>query len=469
MSKPTKHDRPTHLACSGKAYQYYRTLPECFPRAIGTPKQIRWALGSNLAIAKLCTYKLNLAFDNLVSNALMHSWTGQRALQALESIRKEHVQHLQDLVLPLGDLPSPHRLTSSDLSEGYQHLNLAMKDGYGVAMGRDGRYRLKIKPSAELLTRCLIHFNRLDWPLDTDELEVACWRAAYIYQALAALERWSGNGMLYPLHGHRVVVLALHDYLTYIRESHGVGLQTIPSSLPQSVSDLLKHPPLDSPYRPNHLNCLHIFQDAEGFFVLEMDFSPLGITGVTHKLNLKCTSVIVVTLAISFLMHEIGEILTCLGQAEHHTHDLSSIAVLQIEELLSRFLDLEHGDKPLDALLLESTESTPETIDPKIAAAITAMASLLPKAQQNALQQLLNAPPPVYSGNELPSRALRFGDMVKSFSSQQDREQTWSHPRTRQLNHSRLEVLLEIVGADRVVSALTRAELIRISESPLIS
>lgn len=465
MSKPTKHDRPTHLACSGKAFQYYRTLPESFPRATGTPKQIRWALGSNLAIAKLCTYKLNLAFNDLVSNALMHSWTGQRALQALESIRKEHVQHLQDLVLPLGDLPSPHRLTSSDLSEGYQRLNQAMKDGYGVTMGRDGRYRLKIKPSAELLTRCLIHFDRLDWPLDTDELEVACWRAAYIYQALAGLERWPGNGMLYPLHGHRVVLLALHDYLSYIREGHGVGLQSIPSSLPQSASELLKHPPLDTPYRPKHLNCLHICQDAEGFFVLEMDFSPLGITGVTHKLNLKCTSVIVVTLAISFLMQEIGEILTCLGQAEHHTHDLSSVAVHQIEDLLSRHLDQEHGDKPLDALLLESPESPPETIDPKIVAAITAMASLLPKAQQNALQQLLDAPPPVYSGNELPSRALRFGEMVKSFSSQQDREQTWSHPRTRQLNHSRLEVLLEIVGADRVVSTLTRAEFIRIRDS----
>lgn len=465
MSKPTKHDRPIHLACSGKAYQYYRTLPESFPRATGTPKQIRWALGSNLDIAKLCTRKLNLEFDDLVSSALLHSWTGQRALQGLESIRKEHEQYLQDLYLPLGDLPAPHRLASSDLSEGYQRLNQAIRNGNVVAMGRDGMYRLELKPSAELLKRCLIMFHRLDWHLDTTELEVACWRAAYIFQAIAILERWTGNGILYPLHGHRVVILALHDYLAYVREDRGLGLQAIPSSLPQSASDLLKHAPLQNLSTPKHLNCLHIYQDVDGVFVLEVDFSSLGITGATHKLNLKCTSVIVVTLAVSFLMHEIGEILACLEHAGHHTHDLSCIAVHQIEELLCRHLDLEHGDKPLDTLLLESTESPPETIDPKIAAAITAMASLLPKAQQNALQQLLNAPPPVYSGNELPSRALRFGDMVKSFSSQQDREQTWSHPRTRQLNHSRLEVLLEIVGADRVVSTLTRAELIRIRDS----
>ncbi|MBX9915406.1 MAG: site-specific integrase [Pseudomonadaceae bacterium] len=465
MSKPTKHDHPIHLACSGKTYQYYRTLPESFPRATGTPKQIRWALRSNLDIAKLCTRKLNLAFDDLVSSALLHSWTGQRALQGLENIRKEHEQYLQDLYLPLGDLPAPHRLASSDLSEGYQRLNQAIRNGNVVATGRDGMYRLKLKPSAELLKHCLITFNRLDWPLDTTELEVACWRAAYIFQAIAILERWTGNGMLYPLHGHLVVILALHDYLAYVREDHGLGLQAIPSSLPQSTSDLLKHAPLQNLSTLKHLNCLHIYQDVDGYFVLEVDFSPLGISGATHKLNLKCTSIIVVTLAISFLMHEIGEILDGLAHPDHHSNDSPSLALHQLGDLLRRHLSLEQDVEPLDASLLESTESAPEAIDPKIAAAITAMASLLPKAQQNALQQLLNAPPPAYSGSELPSRALRFGEMVKSFTRQQDREQTWSHPRTRQLNHSRLEVLLEIVGADRVVSTLTRAELIRIRDS----
>ena len=131
----------------------------------------------------------------------------------------------------IGDLPAPHRLASSDLSEGYQRLNQAIRNGNVVATGRDGMYRLKLKPSAELLKHCLITFNRLDWPLDTTELEVACWRAAYIFQAIAILERWTGNGMLYPLHGHLVVILALHDYLAYVREDHGLGLQANPGQL----------------------------------------------------------------------------------------------------------------------------------------------------------------------------------------------------------------------------------------------
>jgi len=68
MSKsPSKHDHPAHLSISEKAYQYYRTLPESFPRATGTPKQIRWALGSNYDIAQLCARKLNTAFDELIA------------------------------------------------------------------------------------------------------------------------------------------------------------------------------------------------------------------------------------------------------------------------------------------------------------------------------------------------------------------------------------------------------------------
>lgn len=464
MSKASHHDHPAHLSVAGQSFQYYRSLPVDFPRCADTPKQIRWSLGRNFEIAKLCTRRLNQRLDELIAAVRRETWPARRALKALEEIREQHQQLYQDLHLPLGDLPTPRRLASSNLAEGYQRLTDELQRENVIYQGNDGGYHLKIVPTPPLLRWCMLDFHRLDWPLDTTELEVACWRSAYIFQAVVLLERWEGTGILLPQHDFRVFVLALHDYLAYVRKDHGFGLQSIPASLPQSIADLLHCQPISDRPDPRHMNCVYLMQDEQGFIVIDIDFSSLGFAGRTRQLNLKTTSVIVASLIFSFVMHELGEVLDGLIRLDSGNPDVVEQAMREIADLFRRYLDLEEGDSPLRSQV-DQAEERGQGVDPQIAAALTAMSSLLPQVQQNALQQLLNTPPPVYPGNELPSRALRFGELVKQFIGQQDKEQVWTHPRTRQLNHSRLDVLLEIVGADRVVTTLTRAEIIRLRDT----
>lgn len=464
MSQSNQHKHPTHLCRSGNGFQYYRTLPEGFPSAPGIPKQIRWSLGLDFEIAKRSALKLNHDFDRLISSALEQRWHPQRVVNAIEQIRQASKEALQRVQLPLGDLPTPRRLACANLAQGYERLTQAIRHGNVIALGADGVYYLKIQPSAELQHRLLFDFHRLDWRLDTTELEVACWRSAYIFQAITEIECWQNEGDLYQAQSFRATILALHDFLAYVRKDHGFGLQHIPPSLPQSISELLHCPPLGAGGAYQHLECMHLCQNDDGYFVLEIDLSSLAIPGPTRRLNLRTTSVIVATLAFTFVMQDIGHIIEGVIRVDSANNDAVSRAMVEIADLFRRHLDLEQGDPPLLPGLFLQTSGAPDTVDPKIAAAITAMANLLPAAQQNALQQLLNAPPPVYPGNELPSRALRFGQLVSAFSKQQELEQTWSHPRTRQLNLARLNVLIEIVGADRVASTLTRAELIKIRD-----
>lgn len=464
MSKPFKRNHPLHLCRSGNSFQYNRIFPEGFPSAPGIPKQIRWSLGRDFDIAARCVEHLNRSFDLLVTQALEQRWHAQRVVTAIERIRAEFKETLQHIQLPLGDLPSPQLLACANLEQGYQRLAQACRTANPIVLDPDGIYRLRLTPSTELRSRLLVDFHRLDWRLDTSDFEVACWKAAYIFQALIELERLDIRGRMPEVRQFQVVILALHDYLAYVRKEHGVGLHHIPVGLPQSASELLSEPALQENSACKHLECLFLSQDEDGYFALEIDLSPLSIPGPTLRLNLRTTSIINTTLAFTRVMQETGECLDGLKFADTTSGDAVASAMVEIAELFRRYLDIDQGDQPLLPDLHAHPSDSPETADPKIVAAITVMANLLPAAQQNSLQQLLNAPPPVYPGNELPSRALRFGQLVDEFSKQQELEQTWSHPRTRQLNLSRLAVLVEIVGADRVAASLTRAETIKIRD-----
>jgi integrase len=464
MSKPFKRNHPLHLCRSGNSFQYNRIFTEGFPSAPGIPKQIRWSLGLDFGIAARCAELLNRSFDLLVNQALEQRWHTQRVVTAIERIRAEFKETLQHIQLPLGELPSPQMLACADLAQGYERLNQACRIANPIALDTDGLYRLTLTPSTELRSRLLVDFHRFDWCLDTSEFEVACWKAAYIFQAMVELERLEIRGHLPEVRRFQVMVHALYDYLAYVRKDHGVGLHHIPMGLPQSVSELLSKPSHQENSDCKHLECLFLTQDKDGYFVLEIDLAPLSIPGPTLHLNLRTTSIIKATLAFTMVMKEVGDCLDELKLANTISVDAVASAMAEITELFCRYLDLNQGDHPLLPSPHMNPAGDPETADPKIVAAITAMANLLPASQQKSLQQLLNAPPPVYPGNELPSRALRFGQLVDEFSQQQEIEQTWTHPRTRQLNLSRLGALVEIVGADRVASTLTRAETIKIRD-----
>lgn len=465
MSKPSQLHHPIHLCRSGNGFQYNRMFPEGFPSSPGIPKQIRWSLGQDFEMARRCTEKLNQHFDQMISNALAQRWPVQRIAQAIERIREDFREILQHLHLPLGDLPTPRLLACANLAQGYERLTQACRSTNVLGLGADGFYYLKIHPSSELQNRLLFEFHRLDWCLDTTELEVACWKAAYIFQALLELERWEKTGHLHESQSFRATTVALHDYLAYVRKDHGFGLNHIPPTLPQSINELMSYPALGSGDRVKHLECMHIFQNEDGYFVLEIDFSSLSIPGPTRRLNLRSTSVINVTLTFTEVMHETGEIIDRLLRVDTSNDDAVSRAMLEIADLYRRHLDIDQGDQPYLPMLTNESDGSADVIDPAIIAAITAMAKLLPVARQDALQQLLNTPPPAYPGNELPSRALRFGQLLTAFSKQQELEQAWSHPKTRKLNLSRLNVLSEIVGADRVAATLTRAEVIKIRDA----
>lgn len=464
MSKPFKRNHPLHLCRSGNSFQYNRIFPEGFPSAPGIPKQIRWSLGSDFDIAVRCTEHLNRSFDLLVNQALEQRWHAHRVVAAIARIRDDFKDALQHIQRPLGDLPSPQLLACASLAEGYERLTQACRTSNPIALQPDGFYCLALTPSPELRSRLLVDFHRLDWCLDTAEFEVACWKAAYIFQALVELERLDIRGCLPEVQRFQVTILALHDYLAYVRNAHGLELHHIPQGLPQSVNELMSNPAPDESGVCKQLQCMFLSQDEDGYFVLELDLSPLSIPGPTHRLNLRTTSIINATLAFTVVMQNAGELLDGLKQQNALNDDTVESAMVEIANLFRQYIDIDQGDQPLPQGRRMDPEGAPNTADPKIVAAITAMANLLPVAQQNGLQQLLNAPPPVYPGNELPSRALRFGQLVNAFSKQQEIEQTWTHPRTRSLNLARLDVLIEIVGAERVASTLTRAETIKIRD-----
>lgn len=118
------------------------------------------------------------------------------------------MHHIQ---LPPGDLPSPRLLACASLAQGYERLTQACRTANVIALGPDGSYYLKITPSTELRNRLLVDFHRLDWCLDTTEFEAACWKAAYIFQALVELERWEMRGGLHEVQRFQATILALHD------------------------------------------------------------------------------------------------------------------------------------------------------------------------------------------------------------------------------------------------------------------
>lgn len=178
MSQATpRKTGPLHLIFSAKTgFQYYYTLPKHFAVHPQLPKQIRWSLGFDEALARELAQFLNERFSFLCStyDAPSVAHNVQQILNYLALYQAE----ISDAVRRSGKawqgLPTPAELARRDLSAGYERLLKECRERpvlYRTAS--DGELIFALKPSDKLIRALGMGFTRFDWPLGTSDERIA--------------------------------------------------------------------------------------------------------------------------------------------------------------------------------------------------------------------------------------------------------------------------------------------------------
>lgn len=185
-----------HLIFSAKTgFQYYYTLPTHFAAYPQLPRQVRWSLGHDEALARELAQYLNERFSFLRSafteRALEHSVA--QVLNFLTIYQAEVGEAVQRAGKSWQGLPTPAELARRDLTAGYERL---LREGrqrpllYTTEPG--GEIIFALTPSVQLARALGMNFTRFDWPLGTRaQAELA--RVRLLGRASPAWRRYPGS------------------------------------------------------------------------------------------------------------------------------------------------------------------------------------------------------------------------------------------------------------------------------------
>lgn len=480
MSKATpRKTGPLHLIFSAKTgFQYYYTLPKHLAAHSQLPKQIRWSLGFDEALARELAQFLNERFSFLRStyDAPSVPHNVQHILNYLALYQAELSEAIRRASKAWQGLPTPAELARRDLSAGYERLLKESRERpvlYRTAS--DGEIIFALKPSDKLIRALGIGFTRFDWPLGTSDERIANDAAAYIYMAISTLENatpQSPGASQYPF---AVCVLALYEYLCHARPDRGVGLVHLPPALPQSLQALafhLRQAKITDWSRLKFCQRAETVQEESGLYVLSLDLRSFDLPEHVkrHKrlrIELLTSSPIVAMLMIYQAMPHIDRKLS-LYFCDLRSDDAVEQAMREIADLIRRLISPLPEAEPMQTLpefSLSTAEAMPP--DPATQALMTALGSLLPADKKSQLESLLTTTPSaegVLTPTAGPGGAVSFGELVKRFEDQHLKEGTWANPRTRITAHARLEGLCELVGGHRRIDTLQRADFVTLRD-----
>lgn len=480
MSKATpRKTGPLHLIFSAKTgFQYYYTLPKHFAAHPQLPRQIRWSLGFDEALARELAQFLNERFSFLRStyDAPSVPHNVQHILNYLALYQAELSEAIRRASKAWQGLPTPAELARRDLSAGYERLLKESRERpvlYRTAS--DGEIIFALKPSDKLIRALGIGFTRFDWPLGTSDERIANDAAAYIYMAISTLESatpQSPGASQYPF---AVCVLALYEYLCHARPDRGVGLVHLPPALPQSLQALafhLRQAKITDWSRLKFCQRAETVQEESGLYVLSLDLRSFELPEHVkrHKrlrIELLTSSPIVAMLMIYQAMPHIDRKLS-LYFCDLRSDDAVEQAMREIADLIRRLISPLPEAEPMQTLpefSLSTAEAMPP--DPATQTLMTALGSLLPADKKSQLESLLNSTPSaegVLTPTAGPGGAISFAELVKRFEGQHIKEGAWANPRTRITAQARLEGLCELVGGHRRIDTLQRADFVTLRD-----
>jgi len=473
MSKRQSKTGVPHLVYQANTgFQYYLTFPKHFAANPKLPAQIRWSLSHDEALARDLAKYLNASFEQFLAKATEHyvELFSDRLLVDLQRFHLAVAEALKFADRVWKVRPSPMKLANQDLSVAHARM---MKESaervvlYSHEPG--GEIFFALTPTPALVKALGVGFVRFDWPLGTNNQNVASDAARYIYAALDVLETVPPSPGRYSKESPAFAAMTLYEYLCHARPDQGRNLMHIPPALPQSRQALHFH--------LQQANAMHLklriidraflMQEESGLYVMLIELDPLCMKAhlrekKSFRIELLTSSIIIAVLMLTYTLQKVDKVLLRYFQEDDH-EDPYAQAMQEIGDLVRRMLGSAATTEPMQTIpeLNSPTDAVAPPQDPGTLALLNALGSVLPDAQKARLETLFTQP----SVNERivspacgPNAGLSLAALVKEYEERQIREGAWANPRTRITARARLEGLCELLGGHRQVETLTRAE-----------
>lgn len=465
-----------HLTFSAAhGFQYYRTLPKYFAEAPELPRQIRWALGFNAALARELAAHLNEIFaqkaDAFSAHAVKRS--PRLVLQTLNRIHAEIRALLKTAQDAWRGLPTPTELAKSDLERGFNRLQREIAERHVLYTTPDSSEIIfALTPSPALCKVLCISFARFDWPLGTSDQAVATDAAIYIFAAIETLETAYLRNPVYELNPFSFGVLALYEYLLFARPDHGAGIKHLPQAVPQALESITCRPVSQS-WADNLIAlAARVVQEESGLYVLRINLRALPVNEAIRArdkahLELLTSSPIVAMLLMLEAMPRLYELaMPWLVGCDDPLGELDR-SLQEMADLLRRMLSPITPAEPMYTLPGFSASRPSEAeIDPAQQALVNALGALIPPAKKLLLEQVLfqNQTPGMIQPRPELSESLSLAGLVERFEKHQVSTGSWSNPRTLLVAQSRLEALCELLGAHRSIDTLKRSDFLALRD-----
>tara|TARA_R110000764_G_scaffold8776_11_gene29049 strand:+ start:11138 stop:11809 length:672 start_codon:yes stop_codon:yes gene_type:complete len=209
-SNSRKQRQPHLLFSEQTGFQYCLTLPKHLSQDQRLPRQIRWSLGRDEALARALGEFLNhsLPIDGIAS---LDSLSTEEILRKLEAAHSAIREALALTDQAWNALPSPIELAKSNLQAGFNRFKNENECGptlYSEAVG--GELIFTLTPSEKLKNALDVEFFRFDWPLGTSDHEAAKDAAIYICAAIEQLEGLLARTEVRELHRGTLPAVAMN-------------------------------------------------------------------------------------------------------------------------------------------------------------------------------------------------------------------------------------------------------------------
>lgn len=473
MSKRQSKTGVPHLVYQANTgFQYYLTFPKHFAANPKLPAQIRWSLSHDEALARDLAKYLNASFEQFLAKATEHyvELFSDRLLVDLQRFHLAVAEALKFADRVWKVRPSPMKLANQDLSVAHARM---MKESaervvlYSHEPG--GEIFFALTPTPALVKALGVGFVRFDWPLGTNNQNVASDAARYIYAALDVLETVPPSPGRYSKESPAFAAMTLYEYLCHARPDQGRNLMHIPPALPQSRQALHFH--------LQQANAMHLklriidraflMQEESGLYVMLIELDPLCMKAhlrekKSFRVELLTSSIIIAVLMLTYTLQKVDKVLLRYFQEDDH-QDPYAQAMQEIGDLVRRMLGSAATAEPMQTIpeLNSPTDAVAPPQDPGTLALLNALGSVLPDAQKAKLETLFTQPSVndrIVSPARGSNAGLSLAALVKEYEERQIREGAWANPRTRITAKARLEGLCELLGGHRQVETLTRAE-----------
>lgn len=473
MSKRQSKTGVPHLVYQANTgFQYYLTFPKHFAANPKLPAQIRWSLSHDEALARDLAKYLNASFEQFLAKATEHyvELFSDRLLVDLQRFHLAVAEALKFADRVWKVRPSPMKLANQDLSVAHARM---MKESaervvlYSHEPG--GEIFFALTPTPALVKALGVGFVRFDWPLGTNNQNVASDAARYIYAALDVLETVPPSPGRYSKESPAFAAMTLYEYLCHARPDQGRNLMHIPPALPQSRQALHFH--------LQQANAMHLklriidrallVQEGSGLYVMLIELDPLCMKAhlrekKSFRVELLTSSIIIAVLMLTYTLQKVDKVLLRYFQEDDH-QDPYAQAMQEIGDLVRRMLGSAATAEPMQTIpeLNSPTDAVAPPQDPGTLALLNALGSVLPDAQKAKLETLFTQPSVndrIVSPARGSNAGLSLAALVKEYEERQIREGAWANPRTRITAKARLEGLCELLGGHRQVETLTRAE-----------